>query len=214
MEAEIAPDPIHYRDGEGRWQEIDTRVAATADREGFGFGNTRNGFGSFFGTRSDRLVRFEVGQRHLVVGVAGAARGLSPRVEGDTVAYRDVFGTADLVYQLTGEGLKEEIVLEEASDDPTFSFVVQMDGVTARGLDDGSIGFFWTGGGGPPLFALPKPFMFDDADDAGSPYGKAWSNAGTQTVEQQGSRIEITPVRRRTSGGVIKCCCRSGTCVT
>ena len=77
LEAEIAPDPVHYRDGEGRWQEIDTRVAAT-DREGFGFGNAKNGFGSLFGSRSDRLVRFEVGQRHLVVGVAGAARDLPP----------------------------------------------------------------------------------------------------------------------------------------
>ncbi|MGH8824945.1 MAG: hypothetical protein ACRDVN_10760, partial [Jiangellaceae bacterium] len=137
MEAEIAPDPVHYRDGEGRWQEIDTGVAAT-DREGFGFGNTRNNFGSLFGSRSDRLVRFEVGQRHLVVGVAGEARDLPPRVEGDTVSYRDVFGTADLVYQVTGEGLKEEIVLEEAPEDPSFSFVVQMGGVTARALDDGS----------------------------------------------------------------------------
>ena len=124
LEAEIAPDPVHYRDGEGRWQEIGTRVAAT-DREGFGFGNTKNGFGSLFGSRSDRLVRFEVGQRHLVVGVAGAARDLPPRVEGDTVTYRDVFDTADLVYQVTGEGLKEEIVLEEAPEDPSFSFVVQ-----------------------------------------------------------------------------------------
>jgi hypothetical protein len=87
LEAEISTDPVHYRDGNGNWQKIDTTVGSTG-RDGFVLGNSKNRFGSFFGTQSDRLLRFELGKRNVTVGVPGQRRELKPQADGDTVAMR------------------------------------------------------------------------------------------------------------------------------
>ncbi|NEE04775.1 golvesin C-terminal-like domain-containing protein, partial [Phytoactinopolyspora halotolerans] len=191
FEAELSADPVHFRDAEGDWKEIDTTVT-DASREGYTYGNKKNGFHSSFGTRSDRLIRLDVGKRFLTMGIDGDRRDLEPDVSEDVVTYPDAFGDADLVYQVTPVGVKEEIVLDEPPEQTEFTFTMRMGGVVAREQEDGSIGFFRRSGGGSPVFEIPKPFMYDDADDASSPYGKAWSDEVTQSVTQDGSRIDIT----------------------
>jgi RHS repeat-associated protein len=185
LEAEISTDPVHYRDGNGNWQKIDTTVGSTG-RDGFVLGNSKNRFGSFFGTQSDRLLRFELGKRNVTVGVPGQRRELKPQADGDTVRYADVFGSADVQYRVSSEGVKKEIILEEAPEEASFTFTMRMGGVVAREMDDGSIGFFPPGKELAPVFRIPKPFMYDSADEP------AWSDAVTQSVTQTGSGIEVT----------------------
>jgi len=185
FEAEISTDPVNFRDEDGEWQKIDTMVVASG-RDGFAFGNSKNRFDSLFGTRSDQLVRFEVGKRNVTVGLPGERRDVEPRVDGDTVRYADVFGSADVQYRVSSEGVKKEIILEEAPEEASFTFTMRMGGVVARELGDGSIGFFGPGQELAPVFRIPKPFMYDSADEPG------WSDAVTQSVTQQGSSIEVT----------------------
>ncbi len=194
FEAEVSARPESFKDGQGRWRPIDTAVRESG-KDGYRFGNDSNVFGSSFGDRTDRLVRFQAGDRHVAMGVDAEARSVEPRVEGNRVVYPGVFDGADLAYVVTGEALKEEIVLHEAPADATYRFTLQLGGVTARSLPDGAIGFFPTGEGvadGPPLFTMPKPFMFDGAEDRKSPHGRVWSDKVTQTVEQRGSEFTVT----------------------
>ena len=195
VQAEVSTSPVHYRDGTGAWREIDTRVAATG-RPGYVLGNETNRFTSLFGDTSDRLVRFELGGRYVALGVAGAAHAITPTVAGSTVTYPEVLGGADLVYRVGAETLKEEIVLPAvpAVADPSYTFVLQLGGVQAYPRQDGSVAFVRDGAGegARPLFVMPKPFMTDAKDDPSSPYRKAFSDNVTQTVTQQGSRIEVT----------------------
>jgi TGF-beta propeptide len=213
FEAELSSRRVSYRDGQGRWRAVDTTVRpiggrpiggramgdrAMGDRatgrNGFRFGNTTNAFGSLFGDRSDQLARFELGDKQVTLGLDGAARTVAPTVDKNTVTYPGAFDSADLVYGVTGDALKEKIVLPKAPRDPTYRFTLRLGGVTARGQPDGSIGFFPNSAGadGPPVFVMPKPFMMDGRDDAKSPYGKAWSDKVTQSVEQKGSTITVT----------------------
>jgi hypothetical protein len=194
FEAVVSARPEYFRDAQGRWQRIDLAVRELG-RDGYRFGNDSNAFGSAFGDRTDRLVRFQAGDRHIAMGVDAEARTVEPRVEGNRVVYPGVFDGADVAYVVSGEALKEEIVLHKAPRDATYRFTLQLGGVTARPLPDGAIGFFPAGEGvvdGPPLFTMPKPFMFDGAEDRKSPHGKSWSDKVTQTVEQRGSKITVT----------------------
>lgn len=191
FEAEVFADPVHYRDGNGKWREIDTAVTPSG-RDGFAYGSTGNRFGTFFGTRSDRLVRFELGDRFVTVGLLGERRELNPLVDGDTVTYEDVFGSADLRYRVTAEGLKEEIVLDKAPESAEFSFTFTLGGVTAETLNDGSIGFFDNDDDSVPLFTIPRPFMYDSAEDEGSATGRGWSDAVDLAVDQHGSETVVT----------------------
>src|SRR5690606_41709814 len=53
IQAEIASDPIHYKDAKGKWQNIDPTVTTT-DESGYAFGNKKNNFHTFFGKKADR----------------------------------------------------------------------------------------------------------------------------------------------------------------
>jgi len=191
LEAEVSARPESYRDAHGIWRSIDTTIRPDT-RDGFVFGNDTNVFRSSFGAGSDRLVRFEHGGRHLVLGLDGLRHDVQPRVEGNRVVYPSAFADADLEYQV-GDSLKERIVLSRPPGEAAYRFTLQTTGLTARSEADGSIRFYpGPDAEGTPLFVMPTPFMYDSRDDASSPYGKAWSDRVTQTVEQQGSRITIT----------------------
>ena len=190
LEAELSSEPVHFRAADGTLQPIDTTVKATA-KEGFAFANETNSFRSLFGKRADQLVRFELDGRALTLGTAGT-KALTPTVAGDTVTYPDVFGDADVVYQVGPDQLKESIVLESAPADPTYAFSLKLAGVKAEQQPDGSIAFYRQSGIGQPLFVMPRPFMVDARDDAASPYGKVYSDKVTQTVSQRGANIDIT----------------------
>jgi hypothetical protein len=192
MQAEVSGAPLFYQDAQGRWQPIDTGVRPS-QRAGFAYGNQTNQFASWFGTRSDRLVGFQLGGGQVSVGLGGPGRALAPQVSGDTVTYRDALARgADLSYQVTREALKERIVLDHPMADPTFTFTLRLRGVVARPAADGSIGFYPADGDGGLLFSLPRPFMTDATDDPASPYGRAFSDQVTQSVRQQGDMVQVS----------------------
>jgi RHS repeat-associated protein len=192
VQAELGAGPVNYRDAKGRWQPIDTRIVPL-DRNGFAFGSVKNRFGSLFGRTSDQLLRFEQGGRQVTMGLPGAVTTLTPRVQGDTITYPGALeGGADLVWRVTPQGIKEQIVLSGPPPAATWRFSLRLGGVVARAQPDGSIAFVAKQGGDVPLWVMPKPFMTDAADDASSPYGKGYSEQVTQTVAQHGDQIQVT----------------------
>ncbi len=193
LQAEVSAAPAHYRDGDGGWHPVDTRVEQVS-QDGFTHGNDRTGFSTRFGAGSDRLMRLRLGERQLTLGVAGPAREVAPEVDGSTVTYRGALGEgADLVYEVTETGVKENIVLARApAGSPSYGFTLAVSGgLRAEAQADGSIDFL-PPSGKKPVFTIPKPFMIDAADDPASPYGKRFSAAVTQSVTQQGDQVSVT----------------------
>ncbi|MFE3455772.1 DNRLRE domain-containing protein [Nonomuraea sp. NPDC059194] len=189
-QVELSTRPVHYKDADGNWQDVDTRIEAVSE-DGFVQGNDKAGFSSRFGDKTDKLAKIKLGERHLTLGVVGDAKQVSPAVNGSTVTYPGVWDGADLVYKVTPEGVKEYLVLSKPPASGTaYSFTVKTGGVTAQQNADGSIAF--TGEDGTPVFTVPKPFMIDSEADVSSPYGKRYSEAVTQSVTQQGSEATIT----------------------
>ncbi|GAA2418578.1 hypothetical protein GCM10010404_91470 [Nonomuraea africana] len=187
---ELSTRPVHYKDADGRWQDVDTRIEAVAE-DGFVQGNDKAGFSTRFGDKTDKLAKIKLGERQLTFGVAGDAKQVAPVVKGSTVTYPGVWDGTDLVYTVTPSGVKEYLVLSKPPASGTaYSFTVKTGGVSAQQNADGSIAF--NGDDGTPAFTVPKPFMIDSEVDAASPYGKRYSDAVTQAVTQQGSEATIT----------------------
>lgn len=188
-QAEVSSTPVHYRDAAGRWQPIDTRLV----RVDAGYGNSTNTFASRFGTTSTGLARFDLDGRTVAVGVAGPQRPLVPTAAaGDTVRYPAAFGDgADLAYRVTGTAMKGAIVLTRPPAEDSFTLTLDLNGVTARQLPDGAIGFFVPERDTQPLLVMPKPFMYDAKGDSRSPYGAAWSGAVSQTLRQENGRAMV-----------------------
>src|SRR2546430_998370 len=191
VQAEVSADAAYYRDGQGHYQPIDTRVGATDDA-GFRYANQTNTFASRFGGRSDALAVLDVAGHKLTMGVPGTSRDVAVTATGDTVRFPDAVAGADLSYQVTGTALRERLVLGRAPADPTFTFVVDAGGLAVDARPDGSVAFRAPDGDGTPLLALPRPVLYDNRDDPSSPYGKAWSDRATQTVHRDGDRLTVT----------------------
>jgi RHS repeat-associated protein len=191
VQAEISQVPVHYRDAHGGWQRVDTAVRPSS-RAGFVQGNTANSFSSFFGSRSDRLVRFEADGRWVELGVAGASRPVTARVDGSRVSFAGVVPGAELVYEVTPTALKEYMVLaRRPAGGFAVTFTVKTGGVRAVSRSDGSVGFVGRDGE-RTYFTMPAPVMFDSRADAGSPVGKTLSDRVTQAVSQHGSAATVT----------------------
>jgi hypothetical protein len=191
-QVEVSSRPVHYRDANGQWQEIDTRISKAGAGAGYAYVNERNMFASLFGSTTDRLATFRLGGREVRLGAAGKSTVVEPSAHGDSVFYPNVFGDADVTYQVTPDALKEKIVLDKPPADATYTFTLDVAGVQTRQREDGSIAFLRPGGEGGPVFVMPKPFMIDARDDANSPYGKAWSGKVTQTIKPDGDRFTVT----------------------
>ncbi|MDR6227190.1 golvesin C-terminal-like domain-containing protein [Desmospora profundinema] len=192
VQAEIASGPVHYRDGKGKWQEIDTKINASDSEKGFAFANRKNAFHSYFGKKPDQLMKFKWGRYHLTMGMDGVKeKTLKPKVKADTITYPGVMDHTDLVYTVTSNSLKEEIVLHEVPEKAVYTFSLKMGGVEAEERKDGFIAFI-SKSSGEVVFTMPAPFMMDDQDDPESPHGKVWSDKVTQKVEKKGSNFTIT----------------------
>jgi YD repeat-containing protein len=189
VQLELSPQLVNYRDRKGKWQPIDTAVLA-------GKGETayvaeKNSFGVRFGKNTKDLARFEDGARSISIAAQGAGRAAAPAASGSTVRYPDVFGSADVQYQVTTNGLKEDIVLDKAPAAGTaYSFELGLDGLSAREIKGGGIGFFVHENDKLPRYVIPAPVMQDSS--AFHSRSLNWSSEVKQTMTRHGKDIVVT----------------------
>ena len=190
VEAEISAAPLNYRDASSRLQPIDTKVKPGAGDASFT--NATNTFASSFGVSTGRLSTFDLGGRRVSIGVDGPQRSLQPTAKGSAVRFPDAFGTgADVTYEVTSGALKEGVVLAAKPASATFTFTLDLSGVTAKLLPDGTIGFFAGEEDLSPLLVMPKPVMFDSKRDPRSPFGFSASTNVKQRLEGSGDRLKL-----------------------
>src|SRR5215217_3621641 len=173
VQAEISGTPINYRDAHGTYQPLDVRITG-AGRAGYPHGVEKNTFRSYFGDRTDRLVRVEYEGTSIGLGTTGTT-AVAPQVRGNEVIYRGALPGADVSYLVTPTELKERIVLAKPPADPSYTFRLDLAGLRPVRQPDGSIALYRADGEGPAVARIPKPYMTDSTADRASPYGSVWS---------------------------------------
>ena len=84
-----------------------------------------------------------------------------PKALQSSLIYKDVFPDTDLLYTAYGYNLKEQIVVNAPQTGYRYSFLLNLDGLTAEKNEDGSISFL--DADGTPIYEIPVPYMEDDA---------------------------------------------------
>lgn len=84
-----------------------------------------------------------------------------PKALQSSLIYKDVFPDTDLLYTAYGYNLKEQIVVNAPQTGYRYSFLLNLDGLTAKKNEDGSISFL--DAAGTPVYEIPVPYMEDDA---------------------------------------------------
>jgi RHS repeat-associated protein len=172
MRTVLYGQPVHYRDrATGEWRKIKNRLVASG-RAGYAVENEANGFKVLFreslGPDALRVeleggVAFTLGPA-VAAGAGGSARGSEFR-------YRGLHPSVAVEYHVLGSGVKEELVLADASAPSEYRFVLRPRGATellARRRGDGGWGFR-APGAPAPLFALAPPTVADSAGASSSP---------------------------------------------
>ena len=159
---EAAAEPVHYRAADGSWQAIDSHLAAIND-QGYRWKNAANAFTVRFrpSPATADFLAFDVGSRQLTLTAVGAAGG-PVQVADASITYPAAWPSADLVYGVTGGGVKEVIRLADASAPASYQFRLRLPaGASVQRRPDGAYALAWRGG---PGLVLAAPTVTEAAD--------------------------------------------------
>ena len=78
-----------------------------------------------------------------------------------TVSYKNLLKGMTLEYVLSGNDVKENIIINKKTDGYVYSFIYELDGLTAALNEDGSIDLV-NENSGEPVGSIPAPYMYDD----------------------------------------------------
>lgn len=175
--AEISVAPVHYKDENDVWQDIDTTIGAAA-KAGFGHSVIKNRFKTHLAASANGWQEVELDDvTFSFAAKSGVGRG---SVDGSTITYADAWPDVDLKYQVLPSGLKEDIILKEQPEVSEFRFTVNPGGlkpVTAgRGID-------FVDSNGVAHVTIPGPFMSDANGEFSEAVEAAWEELPDGTVE-------------------------------
>ncbi|MGW6931011.1 LamG-like jellyroll fold domain-containing protein [Lentzea sp. NPDC054927] len=171
LTTEFSRDPLNYRSADGKWHAVD---AAIEDAGADGWRNRADSVRTTFARTSDaqRLVRMDFGDGvEFGYGLRGAAR-VTGVVDGTTITYPAALPGSDLELQSVPGGIKETVVLHGPDSARTWSFPLQLKGLTAQVVDNQVV---LTDAKGTERATIPAGFMTDSAKDPATSHGVKYS---------------------------------------
>ncbi|MGW4458869.1 LamG-like jellyroll fold domain-containing protein [Streptomyces albidoflavus] len=186
-------EPVHFKDAEGEWKEIDTDLvprtaargarAATAVDPGWETESTSSPVVFAATADADPLVTLGVdGARSIAYAVHGA-RPVQGETSGSTVLYREVREGADIELVAGGSSVKETVILKDRNAPTEWRFPLRLEGLSAA--DDGSGGVVFTDAAGVQRAWMPPGWM-QEAPADGTTEGEVSSGVSYRLVEEDG----------------------------
>ena len=168
-------ETVHVFDEEtNTFEDVDNTLLEEED--GRHIVNGKNCFKARFSAEeeNDELFSIESGMHRVTVSAKKNSKqrnkGVKPSIhkkkfEGvkrtDTLVFSGVQEGADYEYCVTGNGVKENIVIKEKADTYSYSFVVHQENVTAEYDEVNKHIAFISNETGKEVFFIPSPFMTD-----------------------------------------------------
>jgi hypothetical protein len=147
--------PIHYKDAEGLLQPIDPTLVPAPG----GYQNRANDVRVFVPANLVAPVRVEKDGAWASFQLIGAEA--EAEVEGSSATYRDAFAGVDARYTATSTGVKEALVLRDASAPSEFRFLLLTAPSLVPRLRDGAVEL--ADAAGKTKLSFRAPFMVDSS---------------------------------------------------
>ncbi|MFG1917607.1 RHS repeat-associated core domain-containing protein [Micromonospora sp. NPDC048898] len=150
IEASMDSAPVRFRDSDGSWRPIDTKLVARGDGR-LQMAASRlqvslAGPAVSSRGRSQPLASVTVRPgRTFGYSLEGAA-SVAPVLDGSTALYRDLLPHTDVELVASGAELKETVILRSPQAGNSWLFPLQLDGLTPRMEKDGSVALLDTAG--------------------------------------------------------------------
>ncbi|NUS09891.1 MAG: Teneurin-1 [Streptomyces sp.] len=158
----ISQTPVNYRDAQGNWQPIDTKVRRGSDGRLHEAANSV-GVDVAGDSANTALATFRPDATHSVsYGLQGAAK-VTGTVTGSEVTYAGTLPQTDLVLAPSATGLKESVVLHSARAANSWTFPLSLHGLTPVQSKDGSIDL--RDAAGRTVARIPRGYAYDSKVD-------------------------------------------------
>ncbi|MBR4016260.1 MAG: RHS repeat protein, partial [Oscillospiraceae bacterium] len=174
-QAVFYPETVHVFDGDtNTFEDVDN--ALMEEEDGKHYVNGKNRFRARFSREEENDVLFSVesGMHRVTVsakkngkqrnkGVKYKIHKKTKNAEGtDTLVFTGVQDGADYAYSVTGNGVKENILIKDKTDVYRYGFVIHQENVSGA-FDEANkrIGFV-SNETGEEVFCIPAPFMTDE----------------------------------------------------
>ncbi|MFF3920173.1 LamG-like jellyroll fold domain-containing protein [Streptomyces sp. NPDC001852] len=172
LTARVYSRPVHYRTAQGTWADIDStlvqgsdgRWSERADSAPAGFAPSGN---------DSLLVSYGPSASEQVGYSLQGAASVTGQASGNAITYPQIATSADLKYSVTSGGVKETLVLHDASAPTTWVFPLHLTGLTPSLTSDGSVAF--KDSKGAVRVTIPHGYMED------SNIGKVSGEGATST---------------------------------
>lgn len=192
---------VHYKDENGDWQEIDNTLfdslaADSDDVVGVATSKGKHTVKFANNSNSSKLVAIKQYKYKISFNLVGANKSKAATVTNPTehaedatelekitvlnkiissVKYSDILDGVDLEYVVSGNDVKENIIVKEKADEYIYQFDMKLNKLVAEVQDDGTIALK-DDKSGEVVYTIAMPYMFDANGEQ--------SNAVTYTLEQ------------------------------
>lgn len=159
--AESTIKPRHYKDNQGKWQDISNNIVPSDD-PAFTLRNGANSFQTYFANNSqpNLMTKIKIDQNTFLGWNLNNSNKVSAINDSNSVTYPDIQTSTNLQYLPNWDGLKENIILKDINAPNAFRFDITTNGLIPVQQSDGSIAL-QDAKSGETKAVLPKPFIFD-----------------------------------------------------
>lgn len=171
--AEIAQEPIHYQDKQGKWEEIDNSLVET--NNGKTVTNKANDFSVEIDkntTASQQNITITDDSKKIDFGLVSAQHEKSNKseqaqnakgvVDNNTIRYQNVLEQTDLVYTVGSNQIKEDIIYREKPKDgfpKKITYKLNVTGLKVEQIDQNI--YLKDATTNIPLYMIEAPYMYD-----------------------------------------------------
>ncbi|WP_406170089.1 LamG-like jellyroll fold domain-containing protein [Streptomyces sp. NBC_00996] len=154
----ISPKTVNYQVRKGRWAPIDVDVRAGPDDRWY---EKANSLAVDFGPKANdhELVSFAVDGTHSLSYALKGAKSVKGTADGSRVTYENVLTDTDLQVAPTATGVKEAIVLRSADAANSWTFPLDLKGLTPVQTKSGSIDL--RNAAGKTVERIPASYAYD-----------------------------------------------------
>ena len=174
--------PVHYKDEDGAWQDIDNRLLSVGSE--YSTGNARVKFSKKITGNGDLFTLHENNTK-LTMGLVGAEKKTAGIVTSNhstddneetrlgklmnlenlssSIIYEDVLDGVDIEYILESVNIKENIIVKERGESYSYIFTLSLNNLTATLSEDGSVNII--NSAGETAYVIPAPIVFDSANE-------------------------------------------------
>lgn len=187
IQVELYKEPIHYKNDDGQYEEIDNTFEETTT----GLKNKKNDFFVEFDEKNENSLLNISSKGHKLCMYPKKIKGKQRDKKStkgtkkrriDRVKYEGILENTDIEYELRPKCLKESIVLHEKPKNNIIEFILKTDLELSVNTDNS----IYISNGKETLFKLEKPFMIDNK--------KSYSESIKYEIEKNKNEYEIRMV--------------------